>query len=163
MATPLHLEASRAIPVEVEAAFDQVLPHPLTELMSRRYGLLPPIREVRHQRGRWGEVGQTRTIVLTDGGTMHEELTEVVRPDHFSYRLTQITGALAPLVGEVEGQWSFAPAGTGVRVTWSWTLHPRTPYAARILAPVGRMWRGYARQSLEQISDVLVAGSVTPG
>jgi hypothetical protein len=162
MLTPPHLEASRAIPVEVQAAFDRLLPHPLTDLMSRRYALLPPIREVRDQDGRWGEVGQTRTIVLSDGGTMHEELTEVERPHHFSYRLTRITGVLASLVGEVEGQWSFAPAGTGVRVTWSWTLHPRTPYAARLLAPVGRMWRGYARQSLEQVSDVLVEGTLTP-
>jgi hypothetical protein len=162
MATPLDLEASRAIPVEVEAAFDRLLPRPLTDLMSRRYGLLPPIREVRDQVGPWGEVGQTRTIVLTDGGTMREELVEVVRPHHFAYRLTDVTGALAPLVTHVEGRWSFTPAGTGVRVTWSWRLHPRTPYAARVLPLVGRMWRGYARQSLEQVSDVLVEATLTP-
>ncbi|HET8989310.1 MAG TPA: SRPBCC family protein [Humibacillus sp.] len=159
----MHLEASRAIPVEVGTAFDLLLPHPLTDLMSRRYGLLPPIREVRDQVGPWGEVGQTRTIMLTDGGTMREELTEVVRPDHFSYRLTDVTGALAPLVSHVDGRWSFAPAGTGVRVTWSWTLHPTTPYAARVLPVVGRMWRGYARQALERTSDVLVGDAVTPG
>ena len=84
MATALDLEASRAIPIEVEAAFDRVMLHPLTELMSRRYGLLPPIREVRDQVGPWAEVGQTRTIGLADGGTMREELVEVVRPDHFA-------------------------------------------------------------------------------
>jgi hypothetical protein len=163
MAAPLHLESSRAIPVEVEAAFDRLLPHPITELMSRRYGLLPPIREVRDQVGPWGEVGQTRTIVLTDGGTMREELTEVVRPHHFAYRISHITGALKPLVSHVEGRWAFGPAGTGALVTWSWTLHPTTPYAARVLPLVGRLWRGYARQALEQTSDVLVAGAVTPG
>ncbi|GAA2164372.1 polyketide cyclase/dehydrase/lipid transport protein [Humibacillus xanthopallidus] len=163
MATALHLESSRAIPVKVEAAFDHLLPHPLTELMSRRYGPLPPIREVRDQAGTWGEVGQTRTIVLTDGGTMREQLTEVVRPHHFAYRLTDITGPLRPLVSGVEGRWAFAPVGTGVLVTWSWVLHPTSGYAARVLPLVGRLWRGYARQALEETSDVLVAGAVSPG
>lgn len=44
MPTPLNLECSRAIPVEVGDAFDRLLPQPLTELMSRRYGLLPAAR-----------------------------------------------------------------------------------------------------------------------
>lgn len=156
MLSPLHLESSRAVPVEVEAAFDRLLPHPVTDLMARRYALLPPIREVRDQAGAWGEVGQSRTIVLADGGTMRERLTEVARPGHFSYVLTDFTGAFKPLVSHVDGRWAFAPAGTGVRVTWSWTLHPTTASAARVLPVVGRMWRGYARQALERASDVLV-------
>ncbi|KRB43637.1 MULTISPECIES: SRPBCC family protein [unclassified Terrabacter] len=156
MPTPLHLESSRAVPVEVGDAYDRLLPHPLTDLMSRRYGLLPPIREVRDQGGPWGEVGQTRTIALADGGTMRERLTEVVRPERFDYVLTDFTGAFRPLVSHVDGRWAFAPEGTGVRVTWSWTLHPTSTYAARVLPLVGRMWQGYARQALEQTSDVLL-------
>lgn len=48
----------------------------------------------------------------------------MVRPDHFDYVLTEFTGAFKPLVTHVTGRWAFAPAGTGTRVTWSWTLHP---------------------------------------
>ena len=95
MPTPLHLESSRAVPVEVGDAYDR----------------LP-------------------------------------------------TGSLRPLVSHVDGRWAFAPEGTGVRVTWSWTLHPTSTYAARVLPLVGRMWQGYARQALEQTSDVLLALSV---
>jgi hypothetical protein len=56
----------------------------------------------------------------------------------------------------VDGRWAFAPEGTGVRVTWSWTLHPTSTYAALVLPLVGRMWGGYARQALERASDVLL-------
>jgi hypothetical protein len=156
MPSPLRLESSRAVPVDVGAAFDRLIAHPLTDLMSRRYGLLPPIREVRDQSGPWGTVGQTRTIVTADSGTMRERLTEVVRPERFDYVLTDFTGAFKPLVSHVDGRWAIAPVGTGVLVTWSWTLHPTSTYAARVLPLVGRMWRGYARQALEHGSDVLV-------
>ena len=156
MPSSLHLESSRAVPVEVGAAFDRLIGHPLTDLMSRRYGLLPPIREVRDQSGPWDTVGQTRTIVTSDGGTMRERLTEVVRPERFDYVLTDFTGAFKPLVSHVDGRWAFAPVGTGVLITWSWTLHPTSAYAARVLPLVGRMWRGYARQALEHTSDVLL-------
>lgn len=156
MPSTLHLESSRAVPVETVDAFDRLLTHPITDLMSRRYGLLPPIREVRDQSGPWERPGQTRTIVLADGGTMRERLTEVERPERFDYVLTDFTGALRPLVSHVDGSWAFAPEGTGVRITWSWTLHPTSTYAARVLPLVGRMWRGYARQALEQTSGVLL-------
>ena len=154
--TGYRVSASRTIPVDVERAFDVVLTEPLTRLFCRRYGPIAPIREVRDQTGPWGEVGQTRTIALADGGTMRERLTEVVRPERFDYVLTDFTGAFRPLVSHVDGRWAFAPEGTGVRVTWSWTLHPTSTYAARVLPLVGRMWRGYARQALEQTSDVLL-------
>ena len=74
MAQPLNVSASRSIPVPVEAAYDAVLPMPLPRIFNRRFAALPPIREVRDQEGVWGTVGQTRTIVLADGGTMHETL-----------------------------------------------------------------------------------------
>ena len=51
---------------------------------------------------------------------MREELTSVDPPRSFGYRLPT-SGPMAPLVGQVEGEWSFAPAGTGTEVTWRWT------------------------------------------
>ena len=64
------MEQSRAIPVELQRAFDATLPMPLKAIFSWRYGLLPPVKEVRGQDGIWGQVGETRTVVTTDGGTM---------------------------------------------------------------------------------------------
>ena len=155
MTTPVTLSASRSMPVSVEAAYDAVLPMPLPRIFSRRFAALPAIREVRDQDGEWGTVGQTRTIVLADRGTMRETLTSVTLGADFGYHLEPATGALRPLVRDVDGRWSFAPAGTGVEVTWRWTLHP-TAGGRLVMPALGRMWQGYARQALEEIEKALL-------
>jgi hypothetical protein len=158
---PITVEQSRAIPVEVQQAFDMTLPMPLTTMFSRRYGLLPPVKEVRGQDGVWGRVGQTRTVVTTDGGTMRELLTEVDAPHSFSYHLSDISGPLGPLVDGIDGRWEFTPRGTGTLITWRWILHPKG-LGAYVMRPITMMWRGYARQSLELLSEQLL-GAESPG
>jgi hypothetical protein len=154
----ITVEQSRAVPVELRRAFDVTLPIPLTTIFSRRYGLLPPVKEIRGQDGVWGRVGQSRTVVTSDGGTMRELLTEVDSPHSFSYCLSDITGPLRPLVDGIDGRWEFSPQGTGTLITWRWTLHPRG-LGARVMPLVTLMWRGYARQALERLSDHLLADS----
>jgi hypothetical protein len=158
MPQPVTVQHSRAVPVPVDTAFARVLPMPLTLIFSRRYGPLPPVRRV-DQQGEWAHVGQVRTIVTSDGGTMREELLTVDPPHSFGYRLTDLTGPLKPLVSAVDGQWIFREAGTGTEITWQWTLHPRSAMSARLMPVVARLWRGYARQALEELSDRLVTRS----
>lgn len=156
MAQPLVVEQSRAIPVGREEAFRDMVPMPLSTLFRRWYGPIPPIKEVRGQTGDWDAAGQSRTVVLVGGGSMREELTRMDPPRSFGYILSDIKGPLAPLVGRVEGEWIFEPVGTGTEVTWRWTIHPRSSLAAPALPVFGRLWRGYARQSLEELSNQLV-------
>lgn len=156
MANPLVLEQSRAIPVTVEDAFARTLPLPLPDLFCHRYGPLPAIKEVTGQVGDWGRAGETRTIVLADGGTMREQLLTVGPPHEFTYRLTDITGMLASLATQVEGRWAFAPAGTGTLVTWTWSVQPRTSASSLALPVLGRFWKGYARVALQELSDQLL-------
>ncbi|MBZ5737768.1 SRPBCC family protein [Nocardioides mangrovi] len=156
MTHDLEVAASRSYPVGVARAFDAVLPLPLPFLFSRRYAALPPIREVRDQDGEWGALGQTRTIVLADGGTMRETLTGLDRPASFGYRIDQVSGPMRPLASSIDGLWTFEKAGTGVRVTWSWTVHPSSSATALLMPAFARMWRGYARQALELLEQALV-------
>jgi hypothetical protein len=155
----LELTRSRTYPVGVARAFDTVLPHPLTELFCRRYAVLPSIREVRDQDGEWGSagLGQTRTIVLADRSSMRETLTSLDRPGSFGYRIDRLHGPLRPLASSIEGLWTFDKAGTGVRITWAWTVHPSSSATALLMPTFGRMWQGYARQALEEIETLLVA------
>lgn len=173
----LVVQQSRTVPATVADAFARTLVLPLPELFRRWYGPIPPIKAVRDQTGgsasldegggklgpphqpggEWASVGQTRTVVLTGGGSMREELTEVDPPRQFAYRLTEITGPLAPLVAHVEGRWEFAPAGTGTTVTWSWVIHPRFRVAAPVLPVFGRLWKGYARRALERLAELLAS------
>lgn len=156
MAHPVVVEQSRAIPADPAEAFARTLPMPLPTLFRRWYGPIPPIKAVRDQTGDWSAVGQTRTIALTGGGTMRETLTAVDAPRWFGYTISEITGPMAPLIDHVEGEWIFTPHGTGTKVTWRWTLHPGSALAAPALPVFGRIWKGYARQALESLSDYLV-------
>ena len=149
------VEQSRAIPIELEQAFRGTLPMPLTAVFSKRYGLLPPVKEVHGHDGVWGQVGQTRTVVTTDGGTMRELLTEVDAPHSFSYLLSDITGPMRPLVDSIDGRWEFATRGTGTLITWRWALHSKG-LGAYVMRPITSMWRGYARQALELLSERLL-------
>jgi hypothetical protein len=145
------IEQTIAIPVEPQRAFDVTLPIPLTAIFSRRFGLLPPIKEVRGQNGVWGQVGQTRTVVTTDGGAMLELLTEIDSPHSFSYLLSDISGPMGPLVDSIEGRWEFESQENDTQITWRWTLHTRGlgPF---VMPLVTLMWHGYARRALERLS-----------
>jgi hypothetical protein len=163
MAEPLALRYSRTYPTTVERAYDALIVVPLSEIFDQRYLLIPPITTVRDQSGPWEQPGETRTIVLADGGTMHERLTQATRPERFRYEIDAVTGMLKPLVEHVEGEWSFAPAGTGVRVTWTWLVRP-SGRVGELAGPVlSRLWRGYARQAFDRLEGVLVGDTQPPG
>ena len=152
----LHVERSRAYPVTVEHAWHVVLPTPLDQVFTRWFGPLPPVREVRDQVSEWGTVGQTRTIVLADRGTLRETLVSVDRPRSFGYRISDVSGPMKPLASSIDGLWTLEEAGTGVRVTWAWTLHPASSAAGLLMPAFARMWRGYARQALDELERILV-------
>ena len=160
MSSPLTLRASRGIPVAVDVAYAAVLPMPLTRIFGRRYLALPPIREVRDQDGEWGAVGQTRTIVLGDRGTLRETLTSVTPGEGFGYDIAPVSGPLKPLVAAAQGLWSFAPVGDGVEVSWQWVVEP-TRGGAVLMPAFTRMWQGYARQALEEVESALL-GAMSP-
>lgn len=156
MADDVRLSYSRTFPAEVAHAFDAVLPYDLARLFDRRYAAIPPIKGVRDQAGTWSTPGETRTIALADGGTMREELLEVDRPTRFTYRISTITGPMKPLVASLDGAWDFEPAGTGVRITWSWTVRPAGRLGTLAMPVFGWMWRGYARQAFDNIERLLL-------
>lgn len=154
----MAVHQSCVIDVVVDEVFARTLPMPLTTIFSRRYGPIPPIAEVREQHGEWGTVGQTRVVALKGGGVMHETLTSVNPPDSFGYTLTGITGPLALLVDHVEGKWTFGACGwtnQETAVGWSWTIHAASIFAVPLLPVLGRLWKGYARQSLATLSAEL--------
>lgn len=109
------------------------------------------------QVGHWDTVGQTRTLACRGGGSLRETLTHVDRPQSWSYTLSDFAGPLAALLSQIEGQFMFAPAGTGTRITWRYIVHARSSLAVPVLPLFAWSWRGYARQTLEELSDLLLA------
>lgn len=154
MTHPLVVDQSVVTPVAVHDAFGRTLPMPLPTLFNRWYGPFPPIRDVREQTGAWDAAG--RPASCTHGGaTMREELTSVDPPRSFGYRLCEVTGPMALLVDHVVGEWIFTPAATGTEITWRWDIHPKSPRTAWALPLLGRMWKGYARRALANLSALL--------
>ncbi|OYN80361.1 SRPBCC family protein [Mycolicibacterium sphagni] len=156
MGHPVVVEQSRAIPVGVQDAFAKTLPMPLPSLFNRWYGPIPPIKAVHDQTGEWSTEGQTRTVTLVGGGGMREKLTRVDAPNAFGYALTDVRGAMSPLIDHVEGLWEFTPHGTGTKVRWQWVLYPKSGLTAPALPVFARIWRGYANQALGTLSDYLL-------
>ena len=155
MAGTLDVQQSRVIPVSVDDAFAGTLPLPLTTIFSHWYGPIGPIKEVRGQTGEWDTAGQTRVVMLTPSGSFQEELTSLDPPHSFGYALTGVTGPLGLLVGRADGEWRFTPSGSATTVTWRWNIHARSALTAPLLPVLGRLWKGYARKSLETLSALL--------
>jgi hypothetical protein len=149
------MEQSRAIPVDVDTAFAPTLPVPLPTIFSRRYGPIGPIKGVRDQTGDWTSAGQTRTVVPS-AGSMYEELTMVDAPNVFRYHLSRVTGPQAALIDHLDGEFLFAPIGTGTNVTWRWTVYPKSTVAGLAMPAFAILWRGFARQALEELSGELL-------
>ena len=142
MTSPLMLEQSRAYPVGVEQAHAALLATPLEQIFTRRFGPLPPVKGVRDQDGRLGDRRPDPDDPARRWRHHARGLTSVVAGVEFGYRIDDVTGGLKPLVSTVEGRWAFAPVGTGVRVTWAWTVHPRNAGSVLTMPVLGRLWQG---------------------
>jgi hypothetical protein len=144
MGAPYVVSSSTVVSATPEAAFDGVLAAPLPELFTDRAGPIPPVRECTGQQGAWGDVGQTRTVVLADGSSNLETLVAADRPGSYRYRLADFTGPMKLLIRSVDGEFAFRPEGQGTQVTWTWHMHPTNPAARLVLPVVARFWRRYA-------------------
>jgi hypothetical protein len=150
-----RVEASRVMPVDPDVAFTRLMSVPLTEVFSGRYAAIPAVAEVTDQPDDWGVVGQTRTIVLADGGRLRETLTDVERPHGFGYRLDGIQGPLRHFVHTIDGAWTITPHDGGARIGWAWTFYPKASPARLTTSVIGRMWTGYADRALVQLEAIL--------
>jgi hypothetical protein len=154
-ANPTVVSYARTFPVSVEQAFDAVLPTPLEKLFDRRHGPIPAVRGTDRAQPTWDTVGDERTIRLADGGSLRERLTRVERPAAFGYELSGIRGPMKPLASRIEGLWTFEAAGSGTRIAWRWTLHPKSVISRAVLPIFAHIWQGWARHAFDRIADVL--------
>ena len=143
------------VSVEPDVAFDRLMSVRLTDVFNRRYAALPAVTDVTDQPDDWGLVGQTRTIVLADGGRLRETLTDVERPRSFAYRLDGIEGPLRHFVHTIDGVWTVTAQDGGSCIGWAWTFYPKASPARLTTSVIGRMWMGYADRALTELEAIL--------
>ncbi|WP_437980388.1 SRPBCC family protein [Sorangium sp. So ce117] len=86
--------------------------------------------------GPWDVPGSYRTIHLTDGSTVREEVVAADAPDYFSYAVTNFTNPILRwLVKEARGQWWFTDDGAGTKVKWLYEFEGTSALATLLLTP----------------------------
>jgi hypothetical protein len=120
-----------------------------------RSGVLPGVVEVRDQTGAWDAVGQTRTLVLTDGGTVKETLTAVT-PPRFAYDLSTFTGFFGRLVASGRSEWRIAPDREGSSIEWTYTFTAKPGWGLLVATILRLAWAPYMRRVLPAIAESAV-------
>ena len=155
---PLVARQSKVVPGPADVPFGMLSELPLDRIYRRWYWVIPPIRRVIYDDGEWNSVGQRRTMVLR-GGSAIAEVVHVEAPTSFGYRLSSMTGLLAPLISRVEGNVDLVAVAGGTEVTWQWTIHPRSILAVLPVYIFARLWPSWALKAL----DYLAAQVAEPG
>lgn len=106
--------------LSVEALFDRVADPAAAGEFFRGFGPVPAIAEVRLLSPGPLAAGARREIVMADGSTLLEQVTEFDRPRRHRYRIERCGPPLSRLVSEAAGTWIFEPEGQGARVTWKY-------------------------------------------
>jgi hypothetical protein len=118
-----------------------------------RFGILPAVRAVRGQTGDWDAPGRTRTLELSDGGTVVERLTTVESPRFFAYTLTEFTGLFGRLVESARSEWRFEPSGAHTAIDWRYAFTARRGRGPIVAAIVRLAWGPYMRRVLPGLVD----------
>lgn len=123
--------------------------------LIRPHGPLPGIDDVSGHDAPWTAPGQHRTYRLSDGSSVDEELTALAEDESFSYRVSNFTGAFAPLVREAQGDWRFTAHGEAqTGIDWTYAFTPTGALAAPLVGLIVKLlWTGYMSAALARVKD----------
>lgn len=108
-------------------------------LFYPKFGPLPAVVQVRDQSGTWDTPGRTRRLMLSDGGSVVESITDAKSPGYFAYNLSNFTKLFGVLVSGARAEWSFERIAEGTRITWKYTFSG-LPGRAWIVKLIVKLW-----------------------
>ena len=119
-------------------------------------------------KGPYSFVGATRTVFLTDGSNITEQLLEYQPNNYYSYSITGISDVLRHLTTVAYGQWWFENNGTNTHVKWTYRFVPKNFFARIGLALFLRLFYGQfmnralllAKERIEQQAIVETSASL---
>jgi len=117
-----------------------------------KFGPLPAVVGVRDQSGSWDTVGRSRTLLLSDGSSVVETITDADSPTYFAYELSDFTKLFGRLVAGARAEWRFERIDTGTSIRWTYTFRAK-PGRGWIVALIVRLfWDRYMSRVLPPIA-----------
>ena len=155
--------------VSLASTWEAFVPVALPDVFPKPKGPVPAVLGTSGQEGRWDVVGRSRSVHLSDGSTVREEIT-ASEPNGgalpasdvatFGYRVTDFSGAIGLLAQEAHGTWRFeqvAPSKT--EIEWTYTFVPRGWLSSVPLRFVlATFWRAYMRDGIENVRLIAERG-----
>jgi hypothetical protein len=120
-----------------------------------RFGPIPGVTGVRSQPPTWDTAGFTRTLALSDGGSVVETVTDSTRGVFFAYDLSDFARPLGFLVAGGRAEWAFTTDGDGTRIHWSYAFYPLPGRAWAVGLIVRIFWSRYMRRVLTRITATI--------
>lgn len=142
--TVVTKEWAKATP---EHAWDVIVPCDLPSFFPGLKPAIPAITKVTDQTGDWDTAGQTRTIHLADGGSVHETIDAVEYPRTFNYTVGPFDGPTGKLVEHAKGEFVFEEMAGGTHVRWTYVWKPR-PGMQPVVWVLAKLWGAYSKRVL---------------
>jgi len=132
-------------PAGPQRTFDILTPSDPSRFYPK-FRVIPATVQVENQTGAWDGVGQTRVLRLSDGSSVRETTTDVVRPDFFAYELTEFTKAFGPIIHHARAEWRFEAVESGTLITWTYTFFGKPGRGWIVSLIVNLIWGAYMRR-----------------
>ena len=153
------------VAVPLASAWESFVPVKLADVFPDSKGPVPAVRSTSGQQGRWDVVGRSRSVHLSDGSTVREEITAsdptagsppVGNAASFSYRVSGFTGPIGLLAKEAHGAWRFEQvAPNRTRIEWIYSLGPKswlTSVPLRFI--LATFWHSYMRDGIQNLKVI---------
>ncbi len=157
---PISITVEQTFSVPRERLFDFIVAEDVLPKVLTGYGPLPAVVSTRDVSGPWDQPGSWRHVVLADGGTAREQVTEFDRANYFAYRVSEFTFAVRYLATHATGQWWFdEPRAGETRVRWTYTFYAKNAISAIPLKVFTTLlWRGYMQVCMDQTRKLMAVG-----
>jgi len=136
----------------VERVFDLAVDMARVSELMTRVGPIPGVVSMEMLDGRSPGAGAQRTVTMSDGSAIVEEILALDRPLRHAYRWRNPPGPpFSLLVRGAEADWVFTARDGGARVDWTYTFTLTSFLAYPLAALVVMLFRRWMVNALERL------------
>jgi hypothetical protein len=145
----LYVQSKIEVPLDRHAAFRAAAALDAPKIILP-HGPIPGVKSIDGHTAPWSEIGQERTVTLTNGDTVLEKLDVFLPGVSLAYDVRDFTGFFGMLVHEAFGEWEFQDIAPGrSRILWRYTFAATEPFFRPVLwAILNGFYKGFMKAAL---------------